>query len=228
MYVPLSFLALGACSGRKARRAWWLAIPGILAVGLVLSLAMEFAQVLTSHRIPSIHDVIAQSVGGVIGLGLWISLGPPVAALAARAARKYRARSFLDRILYVYTVLLVVYQLLPLDITLSVAKISKDYRKGRIRPVPFSDLSELALIPAVMEAAMYLPVGFLLAQVARRARHPLVVVTAGSVVFACAVEAAQLFVRSQPVSGTQALFGAAAACLGSLLAGLFGRKGRGD
>ena len=227
-YIPLGFCALGALSRENASRAWWYMIPGVLAAGMLLSLGMEFAQIFESKRIPSGHDVIAQTIGNLMGLGLWIVFGTPISHWARRIAGRYDGRGLWIRILFIYAVLFVFLQLWPFDVRFSLSSIHGKHQQGMIRLIPFSDLSRVGVLSAVMEAGMYIPVGVLLALRIRAARHPIMIAIIEGLILACVLETVQLFVRSRFVSGTDAILGASAAGLGALLVGFLGRRNRDD
>ena len=72
LYVPLAFLGCLALLGM--RRVGWLAPLGVVLVGafcLATAVAVEFAQQWFAPRTVSINDLIAESIGILIGLSLW-------------------------------------------------------------------------------------------------------------------------------------------------------------
>ncbi|MDH6180654.1 glycopeptide antibiotics resistance protein [Microbacteriaceae bacterium SG_E_30_P1] len=76
MFVPLGLffvLLLG-------RRRWWLAI----ALGFLLTMVIEFVQQFIGGRVPDVRDIVANSLGAILGTLLAL-------VLTAAAARKRRA-----------------------------------------------------------------------------------------------------------------------------------------
>lgn len=75
MFAPLGALLVFALPPK----AWWLA----LLLGPALSAGIETVQLLLPQRVPTVADVVANSLGSWIGCGI---------AVAMRASRSRRAR----------------------------------------------------------------------------------------------------------------------------------------
>ena len=72
LYVPLGFLACAALFGIRAYGA--LALIGALtvfALCVVLAAAVEFTQIFFAPRTVSLNDLLAETLGAGIGVGLW-------------------------------------------------------------------------------------------------------------------------------------------------------------
>ena len=73
LYIPLSFLAclwLGGAGRIKA--AHYLVLPVVLALILAIATAVEFTQIFFAPRTVSINDLIAETLGGLGGIALWL------------------------------------------------------------------------------------------------------------------------------------------------------------
>jgi len=73
LYVPLSFLAclwLGGVGRIKATQ--YLILPVVLSLVLVTAAGVEFAQIFFAPRTVSINDLIAETLGGLGGIALWL------------------------------------------------------------------------------------------------------------------------------------------------------------
>ncbi len=73
LYIPLSFLAclwLGGAGRIKVTH--YFALPVVLALVLVIATAVEFTQIFFAPRTVSINDLIAETLGGLGGIALWL------------------------------------------------------------------------------------------------------------------------------------------------------------
>lgn len=84
-FVPTAYaLAAGFGYGTKGPLARFALASAVVGVCHGLSHAVEFAQVWAPGRVPSPHDVKAQFVGSLVGVGLWLSLGRTVSGWTTR------------------------------------------------------------------------------------------------------------------------------------------------
>ncbi len=84
MFVPVGLffvLLLG-------RRRWWLAI----LLGVLLTVAIEFVQVFLPDRVSDPRDILANSVGALVGVVIAVIVTWPAAVRRARE-RRLRARA---------------------------------------------------------------------------------------------------------------------------------------
>src|SRR5207253_1523672 len=139
LFVPLGYLLVGAL--RVDRRGVWgaaLAATTVMLICAVLSVAIEFTQVFFPPRTVSINDIVAETVGGCIGVVLWTIVGQRITEWV-RAFFLCRERAGLAvHLLTLYAVLFFVSEMLPLDITISPVDLADKYRQGRVVLVPFS------------------------------------------------------------------------------------------
>jgi len=73
LYVPLAFLGCSALLG--VRRARWWTLPGLVLVAaccVLLAVGVEFTQQWFAPRTVSQNDLIAESIGTLIGILLWV------------------------------------------------------------------------------------------------------------------------------------------------------------
>lgn len=229
MYIPLAFCAMGAWTKEGRRSGWWIMAPSVVLFGAAMSLALEFGQVFLPERTASAHDVIAQAIGSVIGSGAWVAFGRPFTRFVRGLAdRKSAGKAVAVRLLYVYIAILLVMQLMPLTLTISVRRVVHKYRDGMITLWPLSDLMRYSVLAIVLKSLMYAPVGFLVATVTPRRKRPLLAGVIGGVAFAVLLEVAQVFVASRIATTTDLLLAAAGSALGALLAVTLGPRARGE
>lgn len=140
LFIPMSFLLTGALWPTHAAQGALaaLAVLAVFVICLGLSVAIEFAQLFFPQRTPSLNDITAQTIGTGLGVASWIVFG---SRLSAWFIGWRRARGPMDtwkRLLYSYLFVLLAYNLLPLDLTISPVEILHKWREGRVVFLPFS------------------------------------------------------------------------------------------
>lgn len=217
MAIPLTFLAIGAWSRENTRGGLWYKVPLVLAGSVAVSVCLEFSQVFTVSRVASAHDLISQAIGGAIGLVVWVVAG---SALCGWVRDLFVARSQADlahRVLWTYLGLLVLYQLLPLNPTISFSQIMARYRHGMINFVPFCDNVTMGFYALVMKMVTYLPIGFL--EAFRTGRWPRRIAWAVlcGLGLSLLMEMLQVFIASRIATSTDIVLGTIGAALGGVL-----------
>lgn len=223
----LLFLPIGYCGMAMAvldRRPRWFR-DAAFAIGVwlgcvVLSLAVEFAQYWFAARVPSAYDIQAQAIGDAVGIALaWLTANRLVGWLR-RATSARASASRWEWLLRVYVVGLIVYQVLPLDITIHPREIWEKYKIGRIEVVPFSHwhVGAESLFAAVLDIVIHIPLGAWCVlrsprdgAMAERWTRAFLVGTA----VAAACEVAQLVVFSRFASSTDVIIAALGVAIGA-------------
>jgi VanZ family protein len=88
LYIPLGYLWLGAIAGRSKQAVVW--GIGILLAGLataVIALSIEFTQQFFPPRTVSLNDLLAEFMGGALGMLLWALAGRPLSDIWRRFAQ---------------------------------------------------------------------------------------------------------------------------------------------
>jgi peptidoglycan/LPS O-acetylase OafA/YrhL/glycopeptide antibiotics resistance protein len=171
LFIPLGFFWLGGIAVDRDRRfALTAAIPlALLLAGL--SLAIEFSQLWFPQRTVSQNDIAAETLGGMLGIGLWLLWGQPaVGWVRGYAATRDRTRQ-MDWLLQAYALGLVIYSLVPFDLTISVGELYQKYREGKIQLIPFSSVQadpRMAVVSFLRDILLFLPLGVLAARLLRR------------------------------------------------------------
>ena len=165
LFVPVGFLMTGLALGRLSsdrRRA--IVLPLVVLACVALSMAIEFGQTWLHDRFCSQDDLVAESLGGLLGASAWLVCGAFVAGWLHRFQADRRPRQQLERMLEVYLLAAFAMMILPLDLTLSPKEIYMKYKEGRINLLPFADLS-WSMVGAVqlLEKTLFLlPLGVLM------------------------------------------------------------------
>lgn len=217
LFVPMGFLAANAVS---AGRPAWARLPVATALCIALAAAVEFAQIFFPPRTVALNDIVAESIGAVVGALLWRWHGARVCAWllgwADATSRSGRwAYSF-----YAYLLGLCLFNLLPLDLTLSATDVYVKWREGRVVLVPFGFGHASAadrIVDLALDVAAWIPVGLFAPHALRAGRG---VVTVACVAIAAALELLQLFVFSRVTDVTDIVTAGLGCALGIALAGL--------
>jgi glycopeptide antibiotics resistance protein len=171
LFIPLSFLLMATLSVDQRRITAWLAAPLVLCLCTLLSAAIEFTQLYFPPRVTSVNDVVAESVGGLVGISAWLMGGQWFTLRLRSFWVNVGGQGSTGSILLVYIIFLALSHAMPMDLTISPVEIYHKYREGRIRLLPWAGWSAepFALVQkCVTNIAFFMPVGFL----ASGLRHP--------------------------------------------------------
>ena len=123
MLVPLGFLVAGWLSPRA--RASLAAAIGAFGLCLLFILLVKYAQLYFPPRTVTLNYVIAQSLGTVAGIALFGIVREPLAQLGHGLSRLESLRL----VLRIYTGLLILFLLMPLDFALSPEDLATQFGK---------------------------------------------------------------------------------------------------
>ena len=213
LFLPIGFLATGLVLGSRPGD-WRRSLGIVLAVVAcaALSLAIEFAQLWVADRTPSQNDVVAETLGALIGATTWLFLGPVLITWLSRVMNASRPRQRVEHLLEAYVALVVLYMFMPLDLTLRPAELYDKFQDGRINLIPLADIAAdpTGAIQLAGDLLLLVPLGMLAAlwrwPVWERVR-PLVPSLVAGLVVVAAIEAAQLLVMSRYSSTTDLISG---------------------
>jgi glycopeptide antibiotics resistance protein len=201
LFVPIGFGLAGAVFlDRRLTPAMLARAAAIVPASLAVSCTAEFLQIYTRDRIVSRHDVIAQTLGCVIGVACWAIAGNRVTGWLRTASDRSRGDR-LARALSAYAVAWVFVNLAPFDITVDLGTLNQRYQRGLISLAPFADVARhpgASAWDAFAAFSSAVPLGLLgligwTGLTVRRHTRAAVVFGAG---FVLLTEIAQVFVRS--------------------------------
>jgi glycopeptide antibiotics resistance protein len=163
LFIPLAFLWLGVL-WRHQSLGWGMvaSLLVLLAAGL-LSLAIEFIQIFFPPRTTSLNDLVAESLGALIGVAAWWLSGPRLLAWLEAWGSAHGPLRQSERWLVVWLVGLFLYNLLPLDLTLSPVELYHKFKAGRVVLVPFAALPHdpvQAVYELVTDVMVWMPVAW--------------------------------------------------------------------
>jgi VanZ family protein/glycopeptide antibiotics resistance protein len=216
--LPLAFgLAhlAGSLRVSGARVAAWLLIWPALAL---LSVAVEFTQLFFPPRNASWSDLAAQWAGAAAGLVLWAALGRRFEAWLAGFAAQQSPRARITRWLGLYLGAMLVFSVMPLDLSVSPVEIYRKWHAGKVILLPFGAPWPGAWEFAYQQATdilVWLPVG-LLWRIDGRGRTLGAVVRRG-LIAATLIELTQLFVMSRVTDVTEIVVAGVGLAIGAAL-----------
>lgn len=205
LFIPLAFLCLASLPLLR-HPLTKVAVSLILLAGCVgLSVAIEYSQLYFPPRTVSLNDIIAETLGALIGITLWWWKGRPIRDWLTRWHDGESPSDDRKRLLHLYLFLLFGYNLLPLDLTLSPVEFFHKWQEGRILLIPFSasfNGTWEAVYELATDVAIWLPAAYL----ANRC-YPLSRLQIGLRLLAAAIllEILQLFVYSRVTDITDIL-----------------------
>lgn len=227
LFIPLAYLATAVLT--LSVRSWLVRMAAVVVVSgccAALSAAIEFTQIWFWPRTVSLNDIVAESIGGLIGSVLWLLLGTTVHGWLAAYLTPQRRKTQIDQLLEFYLVGLVIYSLLPLDLTISPAELYHKFQDGKVVFIPLSDFRwDLKLAYSLLtDIATFIPVGMYCATAFTPREKPvrgLLASTLLGVGVAVVIELAQLFVIEHFTSVTTVAVAAVGCCIGAALMGRF-------
>lgn len=141
LFVPLTFLWTGALSHERSLLVRMLSSLFVVVGAALLSLCIEFTQLYFPQRTVSQNDILAEMLGGIIGMVAWGLAGQRFAHWLEGWKSVKSHLAITQRLTLVYLFLLFGYSLLPLDLTISPVEVYHKFREGKFNLLPFARLS---------------------------------------------------------------------------------------
>ena len=164
LFVPLTFLWMGALAANGSRLQQVLTPIVLIPGAILLSVGIEFTQLYFPQRTVSQNDIFAESLGGLIGVLVWWGAGQRF-LVWLQSWQHHHARSALaERLAWVYLAGVLVYNVLPLDLTLSLVEIFHKWQDGKVNLIPFGRLPAdvpYALYEIATDALIWTPLALL-------------------------------------------------------------------
>lgn len=228
LFIPLAFFGMARLSWQQQSSRKLFATVFVLAGSVFLCFAIEFTQLFFPPRTVSLNDLIAETLGAIIGIMVyWFLGGTFIQWLETWQAKQSDSSFYLQS----YLVILFLYNVLPLDLTLSPVEFYHKWREGRIILLPFSgfkgDIFQ-DIYDTMADIALWVPVPWLWLKKLRLSSGQLLVRVFAS---ASIIELFQLFVYSRVTDVTDVLLAVIGAGIGVILLGFYGNgsaeQGRG-
>ena len=218
LFIPLGFLWLGVVWPGKRGILRLLASLLVLAAATSLSIGIEFTQLFFPPRTVSQNDILAENLGALIGIIVWWRYGTGIHRWVNAAWRTRGKAHLAEKLLWLYLAVLFVYNVLPLDLTISPVEIYHKWASGKVNLIPFGFFVEdpaQRLYNLVTDALLWVPVSLLWVVSGKRAGMQ---AWAWTVLAAMSLEFFQFFVYSRVTDVTDILMAMLGAGLGIWLA----------
>ena len=212
LQIPFGFLMAGTIAHGRVK--WQGAAVFFTTVAAaLLAFAIELAQGMFSARTPSTSDVLAESLGAMLGALAWMRAGEGLGEFA-----DYRWRALGSPALVLlggYLTVWTLWQWLPFDFTLRLPELAHKYRAGLMSLRPHANIDGDALVTLQAAARQWLlafPIGAAAWLTVRRQRRRR---TDAAILTGCGVTLAVYFGGLLTVSGTVDFAAIGAAGLGA-------------
>lgn len=140
LFIPLSFLWMGVLAVRASPRRTLLVSLILIPVLIALSIGIEFTQLFFPQRTVSQNDIFAETLGGVIGVLVWWGAGKRFVSWLQSWQQVHARAPLVEKMGWAYLAGMLVYNVLPLDLTLSLVEVFHKWRDGKVNLIPFGRL----------------------------------------------------------------------------------------
>lgn len=209
LFIPLTYLWMGVLAAGRSVGMCTLATVAVIPVAVAASVGIEFTQLFFPQRTVSQNDIFAETLGGVVGVLAWWATGPRFVDWLRGWQQLHSRAALAERFAWLYLAGVLVYNVLPLDLTISVVEIFHKFQDGKLNLIPFGRLPAdpaYALYEIATDALIWTPLALLWRLDGTRSAWR---VWGMTMVAAVGLEAMQLFVYSR-VSDVTDVFTAAA------------------
>ncbi len=224
LFIPLTYLWMGAMTGGGGRLRNLFATLALVPAATALSIGIEFTQLFFPQRTVSQNDIFAETLGGLVGVVAWWATGRRFVVWLQGWQHDHARAALAERLAWTYLAGVVVYNVLPLDLTISLVEIFHKWRDGMVVLVPFGDLPHdpaVALYEIITDALIWTPLALLWRLDGTRNAWRAWGMTLAA---ATGVEFAQLFVFSRVSDVTDILTASLGGALGSFMGGYVARR----
>ena len=202
LYLPLGFLLTRWLMAALGPRLGWAAWAPALGLCVALAVGVEFAQLFFPPRTVSQNDLMAESLGSLLGALLALGAGPSLSRL--REGWRAGGHQLALRLLEVYALAYTALCFFPFDLLLTGSEVADKFASELWGPgFALADRGPaLTLLQLIVETALVMPIGVLLARLRR-----VTPVSAGlwGLLYGALIEVAQFFVASGVSQGASVL-----------------------
>jgi glycopeptide antibiotics resistance protein len=219
LFIPLTFLWMGALTAGAGRPRTVLITLLLIPVATALSVGIEFTQLFFPQRTVSQNDIFAETLGGILGVLAWWGAGGRFLEWMHSWQQTHARAALAERLAWVYLAGVLVYNVLPLDLTISLIEIFHQWRDGKVNLIPFGSLpadAAEALYEIATDALIWVPLALMWRLDGTRSAGRVWGMTFAA---AALLECLQLFVYSRVSDVTDLFTAAAGAALGTWVGG---------
>lgn len=164
LFIPLTFMWMGALTAGGGRLRSVGTTLALIVAATALSLGIEFTQLFFPRRTVSQNDIFAETLGGLIGVLVWWGAGSHFLVWLKSWQRTHARAALAERLAWVYLASVVVYNVLPLDLTISLVEVFHKWQGGKVNLIPFGRLpndAAYALYEIASDALIWAPLALL-------------------------------------------------------------------
>ena len=219
LFIPLTYLWMGAMTAGGGRLRNLAATLALVPAATALSVGIEFTQLFFPQRTVSQNDIFAEALGGLVGVLAWWGTGRRFTDWLQSWQHSHTRATLAERLAWTYLAGVVFYNVMPLDLTISLVEIFHKWRSGMVNLVPFAGLPHdpaTALYDIVTDALIWVPLALLWRFDGTRSAWRVWGLTLAA---ATGLEFMQLFVFSRVSDVTDILTASVGAALGSFVGG---------
>ena len=221
LFIPLAFLWLGVISLQKQVVGRFLSSVFVLLASFLLCSAIEFTQLFFPPRTVSLNDILAESLGALIGTLAWWIFGKKfITWIDGWQKNKTNSVPYLQ----FYLGCMFFYSVMPLDLTLSPVEFYHKWREGRVILLPFSGLKGdlfRDIYDCLADVILWLPIPWLWLKIKPMSKNELL---KRVLLSAAIIEFFQLFVYSRVTDVTDIFLAFVGGVFGLKLIGLSSNK----
>jgi VanZ family protein len=167
LFVPLAWSLSASIT---VDRPWLWRLPtAVLVVPLCFAFALliEFVQIQFPPRTTSINDIVAETIGAIVGSALWLTTGQTTVDWCRRLWQAAGRRGWAGHVLPGYLAFLLFVHVMPLDLTISPVEVYHKYKEGRVNIIPFAGYpsQQDAIFKILNQIVYFAPLGFLMSAV---------------------------------------------------------------
>ena len=217
LFIPLTFLWMGVLTAGSSTLRTRLVTLVLIPAAAALSVGIEFTQLFFPQRTVSQNDILAETLGGLIGVLVWWGAGSRFMEWLQSWQRQHARAALAERLAWVYLAGVLVYNVLPLDLTISLVEIFHKWQDGKVNLIPFGRLPDDAayvLYEIATDALIWVPLALLWRLDGTRSTWRVWGMTLAT---AALLECLQLFVYSRVSDVTDLFTAVLGAALGSLV-----------
>jgi glycopeptide antibiotics resistance protein len=217
LFIPLSYLWMGALTAGGGRLRDAFASLALIPAAVMLSLGIEFTQLFFPQRTVSQNDILAEGLGGLIGVLAWWATGSRFVDWLLSWQHTHARAALAERLAWLYLAGVLIYNVLPLDLTISAVEIFHKWRDGNVNLIPFGRLQDdaaYALYEVATDALIWTPLALLWRLDGTRSAWRAWGMTLAT---AAGLEVMQLFVYSRVSDVTDLFTAALGAALGCFI-----------
>jgi len=163
LFIPLTFLAMSSFWQDGKNKSNILLTVLIVLGAALLSTSIEFTQLFFPQRTVSQNDIFAEAIGGTVGVLLWWRLHSYFLDFIEQWFSENLEGKW-QLYLTLYLVCMLIYSVMPLDLTLSPVELYRKWDDGRLVLIPFSFISKpfvMILYDVLTDIVLWVPVTIL-------------------------------------------------------------------